>query len=88
MAFKQIMTTTLLSAALLAVPTAVNATYGAHPAAAAISADAKAARKAYHARRMVTEDQMDARAQQTRKALMAMVVAVQASCDGACVLAP
>lgn len=88
MAFKRIVTTALVSTAFLTVPTAVNATYGAHPAAAPISVDAKAARKAYHAQRMVTEGQMDARAQQTRKALMAMVVAVQASCDGACVLAP
>jgi hypothetical protein len=88
MAFKQIITTALVSTAFLTVPTAVNATYGAHPSVTTISNDARAARKAYHAQRMVTEDQMDARAQQTRKALMAMVVAVQASCDGACVLAP
>lgn len=87
-AFKRIIAATALTAACVSMPTAVNATYSAHTQSSApISSEAKAARKTYHARQMIESQSMDARARHTRKALMAMVVAVQASCEGACISA-
>lgn len=43
------------------------------------------AREAYMARRSAEAERSNVQTQQTRKALIAMMLAFQASCEGACV---
>jgi len=86
---RSFLSTAALAGMIAMLPATAGATYGQHlDVFAPMSLEAKQARKSYQARRADQNRKLNTQAQQTRKALFAVVVAVQASCEGSCVAMP